>query len=120
MKILVVEDEPELLRFYKLLLEDLGHNVFLTKDGQECLDAYRMSVNANNTFDLVILDHRIPKKNGMEVAKEIASTNPSQKLLMITAFAGLLDLKESPKQLKIIQKPFDVDDLVRTMKEMTE
>lgn len=108
MKILVVEDEPELLRFYKVLLEDQGHDVVVTKDGDECLAAYQRALNTNNSFDLVILDHRMPKKNGMDVAKEITSKSPSQKLLMITAFAGLLDFKE---------KPFDVQELVSTLKE---
>lgn len=118
MKILVAEDELELLRFYKVFLEDLGHDVITSKNGEECLDSYHKALNMNKSFDLVILDHRMPKKNGMEVAKEIAAIAPSQKLLMITAFAGLLDLQVKPENMKIIQKPFDTEEFESIIKEV--
>ena len=41
MKVLVAEDEPEMLRSYRTLLEDLGFDVVTARDGQACLDAYR-------------------------------------------------------------------------------
>ena len=115
MKILVAEDEPELLRFYKVLLEDQGHEVLTARDGQECLNAYRMG-----GFDLVILDHRMPRMNGMEVAKEIAAMNPSQKLLMITAYSGVLDLAQKPAKMKIMSKPFEVDELLSVIGELSK
>jgi CheY-like chemotaxis protein len=119
MKILVAEDEPELLRFYKILLEDLGYDIVTAKDGQECLDAYRAASNTGTRFDLVILDYRMPKMNGMEVANKIAASAPSQKLLMITAFSGLLDPEQKPEDMKIMSKPFEVDELVSTIKELS-
>ena len=76
MKILVAEDEPEVLQYYKVLLEDLGYEVVTAKDGQKCLDAYRNIAGANRGFDLVILDHKIPRKTGIEVANEIAVMSP--------------------------------------------
>ena len=115
LKILVAEDEPELLRFYKVLLEDQGHEVVTTRDGQECLDAYRMG-----GIDLVILDHRMPRMNGMEVAKEIAAMNPSQKLLMITAYSGVLELAQKPAKMKIMSKPFEVDELLSAIGELSK
>ena len=118
MKILVAEDEPELLRFYKVLLEDQGHEVLTARDGEECLDAYRMGSKMKGSFDLVILDHRMPRMNGMEVAKEIAAMNPSQKLLMITAYSGMLDLAQKPANMKIMPKPFEVDELLSVINEL--
>ena len=110
-KILVAEDEPELLRFYKVLLEDMGHEVVTVTDGQECIEAYRKGEG----FDLVILDHKIPIKTGMEVAIEIAADAPSQQLLMITAYAGVLDLAQKPDNLMIMSKPFELDQLTKTI-----
>jgi CheY-like chemotaxis protein len=120
LKILVAEDEPELLRFYKVLLEDLGYDVVTARDGQECLDAYRTGLNTNSSFDLVILDHRMPRKNGIEVANEIVTMAPFQKLLMITAYAGVLDPVQKPENMKIMSKPFDVDELVSVIKELAK
>ena len=63
-KILVAEDEPQLLRFYKILLEQMGYDVVIAADGQECLSAYSAARNnkEKSGFDLVILDYRMPKK----------------------------------------------------------
>ena len=118
LKILVAEDEPELLRFYKVLLEDKGHEVLATRDGQECLDAYKASMKGG--IGLVILDHRMPKMNGLEVAMEIAAMNPSQKFLMITAFAGVLELAYKPANMKIMPKPFEVDELLSVINELSK
>ena len=121
LKILVAEDEPELLRFYKVLLEDQGYEVLTTRDGEECLDAYRTgSKMMKGDFDLVILDHRMPRMNGMEVAIEIAAMNPSQKLLMITAYSGMLDLAQRPANMKIMAKPFEVDELLSMIGELSK
>src|SRR5437867_6444116 len=94
LKVLVAEDEPEMLRSYRTLLEDLGFDVVTARDGQACLDAYR-----RGGFDLVILDYKIPRKNGMKVAKEIAAVATSQEMLMITAYAGIIDPEQKPEKI---------------------
>lgn len=120
MKILVAEDEPFTLQFYKLILESEGHKVVPTKDGNECLTAYFEAVNTKNTFDLVIVDYRMPGKNGLEVAKEIARTNPSQRLIMVTAYSGIMDLKEKPNNMKMLAKPFESDLLLNTINSLAQ
>jgi CheY-like chemotaxis protein len=122
-KVLVAEDEPEMLRSYRLILEDMGCEVVTTRDGQECLDAYRRTpsnTNTNRRFDLVILDYKIPRKNGVEVAKEIAAIAPSQNLLMITAYEDIIDPKQKPENMKIMGKPYDVDELIETIRSLTQ
>ena len=123
MKILVAEDEPEILRIYKLLLEEKGYQVFATEDGKQCLNAYKTelnkTMNGNIPFNLVILDYRMPEKNGIEVAKEILALCPGQELLMVTAYKGQLELQDQVLQkMQIIEKPFDVDELVSTITQL--
>jgi two-component system cell cycle response regulator CpdR len=115
MKILVAEDEPDILLFYKLILENEGHQVVATKNGEECLDEYNKNRDLDGGFGLVILDYRMPGKNGMEVAREIVRMVPSQTLLMVTAFSGVLEMEEKPVDMKILPKPFDPDQLVHTV-----
>lgn len=122
-KILIAEDESEVLRLYKLLLEDEGYQVFATIDGQECLDVYKTELDKTREnsppFDLVMLDHRMPRKNGVEVAIEILALCPTQRLLMVTVYAGQLDLQgEKLKKMQVIQKPFDADELLKTISEL--
>jgi CheY-like chemotaxis protein len=120
LKILVAEDEPEILRIYKLLLGEKGYQVIATEDGKECLDAYKTelnkTINGNIPFNLVILDYRMPEKNGIKVAKEILALCPAQELLMVTAYKGQLELHDKVlKKMQIIEKPFDVDELLVTI-----
>src|SRR5919109_1574182 len=123
MRILVAEDEPDISRTYKLALEDNGHEVIVTENGEECLGVYsnelkRMKINADNNsnnnnnkhpkttslyspsspFDVVVLDYRMPKKDGMEVAKEILDLNPNQRIIFASAYVRDT-LEDSVKQL---------------------
>jgi DNA-binding LytR/AlgR family response regulator len=55
----------------------------------------------------------------MQVAKEIAAMAPSQKFLMITAYADVIDTSQKPENMKIMAKPFDEDEFVSTIKGLT-
>lgn len=123
MKILVAEDEPEILRIYKLLFGEKGYQVTATNDGRKCLDAYQMALNKitdnESPFDLVILDYRMPEKNGVEVAKQILRQCPNQELLMVTAYKDQFELKDKDlEKMKIMEKPFDIDELLLTISEL--
>ena len=115
-KVLIAEDEPELLKAFKLLLQNEGYQAVTAKDGQECIDIYKSELKrtteSSPPFDMVLLDYRMPKKNGAEVAIEILALCPTQKLMMVTAFSGvneLIDVKL--KKIHVMPKPFDFDDL---------
>ena len=66
-------------------------------------------------FDAVVLDYRMPGKDGMEVAKEILELNPNQRIIFASAYVKET-LEDSVKELKrvveLMQKPFDADTLV--------
>lgn len=77
MDILIAKDEKDIAFMYTKLLEDTGHVITITYDGQECLDVYRdksrkmgESANVNShsqPFDVVILDHKLPRLGGFSV-----------------------------------------------------
>lgn len=64
---------------------------------------------SSSPFDAVVLDYRMPKKDGLEVAKEILALNPSQRIIFASAFVKET-LRESVKELRqvveLMQKPF--------------
>jgi CheY-like chemotaxis protein len=120
LNILIAEDEPEILRLYEIVLGAEGYKVSTTIDGQECVQAYTAAHNSGNPFDLVILDYRMPRKNGVEVAKEILALCPTQDLLMITAYKEQRDLQDQTvKKMQILEKPFDMDALVLVVRQLT-
>jgi CheY-like chemotaxis protein len=139
MKILVAEDEQSIASQYKMALESGGHEVQVTIDGENCLEAYTKALRhtkimttfknpesfANKDgvpvpFDTVVLDYRMPKKDGMQVAKEILALCPEQRIIFASAYV-LETLQESVKELgqvvELLQKPFDLDKLVDTIED---
>jgi CheY-like chemotaxis protein len=66
-------------------------------------------------YDAVVLDYRMPKKDGLQVAKEILAANPSQRIIFASAYVKET-LRESVKELRqvveLMQKPFLPEALV--------
>lgn len=131
MKILIAEDEHDLLSQYKELLEQNNHQVITTSNGEECLLSYRKEYekwaegknddsSPDTPFDALILDYQMPKKNGLDVAKEIISIVPNQRIIFASAFVENT-LQESIKTLKkiveLMQKPFELQALVDTIED---
>ena len=71
-------------------------------------------------FDAVVLDYRMPRKDGLQVAKEILDLNPNQRIIFASAYVQET-LEESVQKLKrvveLLQKPFDIDTLVDTIED---
>ncbi len=131
MRILIAEDEIDTAMQYKIALEDRNHTVVLAVDGDECLSIYKKTMNDNNSmynnngyiqsvFDVVVLDYRMPKTNGMKVAKEILALNPRQRIIFASAYVKET-LFDSIKQLRhvveLIQKPFELDTLINMIED---
>jgi CheY-like chemotaxis protein len=100
MKILIAEDEPKTLLILRLELEHRDHEVIATTNGEECINVYRSEYFAsarqqrastdrygesNRPFDVVVLDYRMPNKNGIEVAQEILKLNPKEIIIFASA-----------------------------------
>jgi two-component system, OmpR family, copper resistance phosphate regulon response regulator CusR len=79
-KILVVEDEAQVISFIKKGLTEEGFEVTAAMDGKTGLELFR-----NHTFDLIILDIMMPGMNGLEVCSEIRKENKVVPILFLTA-----------------------------------
>lgn len=73
-----------------------------------------------SSYDIVILDYKMPGMNGLEVAKEILAVNPYQRIIFASAYVDE-NLRESVKQLKLVielmQKPFSLSQLIDTVED---
>lgn len=134
MKILVAEDEPTISRQYKLALQEKGHHVTVTGDGAECVQVYQnamkdMAVSHGKAkgpskdrtpFDVVILDYRMPRKDGLQTAKEILQLEPGQRIIFASAYV-VDTLREAARELhqivELLQKPFGLDYLVEIVED---
>jgi len=86
MRILVVEDEPKVAGFIKKGLEEEAYAVDVAADGEEGL-----YMATSNAYDAVILDLMLPKKNGIEVMREVRAAGMNVPVLMLTARDTLED-----------------------------
>ena len=106
--ILVVDDEPLVCDALKMLLSFDGHKVQVAANGAEALAIYD-----KEPFDLVITDFEMPSMKGDELAAAIKARAPKQPVVMITAYAEMLNAAGNP--LKgvdcLISKPFLLENL---------
>jgi len=87
MRILVVEDEKKVASFIKRGLEEEKYEVITVHDGEEGLKAA-----LEKTFDLVVLDVMLPKKDGVTVMKELRGKKVMTPVLMLTAKDSVEDI----------------------------
>lgn len=117
--ILVAEDSPSYALLYKQIFESRGHTVTVTNDGEECVASYKnMTANSDaRQFDMVILDYSMPKKNGLETAKEILQIRPDQRILFISSFGDELTPKlralSNGINIDVLEKPFNSQSLIQ-------
>ena len=86
MRILIAEDESELAKGLKFLLEKNKFSVDIAADGAEALDYF-----CGGNYDVIILDIMMPKMNGLEVLRSIRRTGANVPILMLTAKAEIED-----------------------------
>jgi len=117
MKILIADDEPEILMLYKTFLESRGREVTTATDGKKCVDIYKRensSEHSESHFDIVILDQKMPFMTGLQAAVEILNINPQQKIIFASGYLEktLLEiLTKLNKAIAVIEKPFSLDVL---------
>ncbi|HXG74653.1 MAG: response regulator [Candidatus Nitrosotenuis sp.] len=122
MKILVAEDNVFTATQYTKALEKNGHQVIVARDGQECLEVYAGELSKpefdtldKNPFDVVLLDNNMPKKSGVEVAKEILDKRPNQRIIFASAYDINSLLKAPgtmPESVEVLQKPFSLNAMI--------
>ncbi|MEJ2085276.1 MAG: sigma-54 dependent transcriptional regulator, partial [Acidobacteriota bacterium] len=106
--ILVIDDEPSMLEFLSLLLEEVGYEV-TTADS---VAAGRKTVSEGD-FDLVLCDIIMPDGNGLDLLRDIKARNASTSVIMMTAYTSTKSAIEAMKRgaYDYVSKPFDVDEL---------
>ncbi|MFO7924267.1 MAG: CheR family methyltransferase [Bacteroidales bacterium] len=89
-KVIIAEDDPYSLEMLKFMLKATGIEMFAAEDGEEVMDLFN-----NEKVDIVLLDIRMPKKDGYELIREIRSKDPDIPVIAQTAFAMPEQIKAS-------------------------
>jgi len=116
-KILIADDEPNIVISLEFLMKREGFDVSVAADGEAALKAM-----AGNTPDLVLLDIMLPKKDGFEVCQQIRANPAWQDVKVVMLTAKGRDT-EMAKGLALgadvyMTKPFSTKDLVERIKQL--
>jgi len=115
--ILVVEDEPAMLKAVKRLLEHQGYKVLATRTPSEALLAARIHSGA---IQLVLTDVILPEMNGRELSEQLLPFNPSAKRLFMSGYTSNIIARHGVLDAGVdfIQKPFTSQDLTVKIREV--
>ncbi len=89
-RILVVDDDREFQRSLLKIFYKAGYQVNVASDSVQAL-----AVLNRRHYDLVVLDLKMPGKSGLEVLREIKTTTPDSKVIIVTAFGDSTSYREA-------------------------
>ena len=112
--ILIVEDETVMRESLRDWLTDSGYQVETAEEGEEALKTI-----AVQDFGLLILDLRLPGKDGLEILREARAKSPQLKGVIITAYPSVETAVEAMKEgaIDYLPKPFELNQLEKLIQE---
>jgi DNA-binding NtrC family response regulator len=115
--ILIIEDNEDLSFTILKVLQKEGYRIFTAKSGEEGLLVLRKEL-----VDLILLDLKLPKMNGLEVLSEVREIDSDMAVIMMTASTDVKPAIEAMKKgaLDYLMKPFELDELKLVVKKALE
>ncbi len=116
-RILVVDDEESVRYSFKRFLNSDNYHIDAAKNGAEALSKFR-----DNSYDLIILDVRLPDKSGIEILKELKEIDSKVVALIMTAFGDTETAINATKSgaFDYILKPFDIPAMKKVIADALE
>lgn len=116
-KILVIDDEPDLLKIATFRLKRSGYDILTAVDGREAVDILK-----NETPDLILLDLRLPAIDGYEICRRVKSDERTKNIPVIlftaSATASVADRIKETGANDCLIKPFEPETLLEKVKKL--
>jgi CheY-like chemotaxis protein len=110
-RVLVVEDEPAILRMIDAVLRDAGNETIPARDGESATRVIK-----SDPPDCVVADVRLPGKGGVELSRELHENGADIPVILISAY----DEPQDHDAERFIAKPFDISALTEAVAEVCE
>ncbi len=112
-KIFIVDDDQSLQRLYTLILKEAGFKIVDTAlNGKVAVEKYN---NFKVKPDIILMDHRMPIKNGLDAMIEILSVNNHEKIIFASADITVKEEALSLGACAFLDKPFNIGRLLTTI-----
>ena len=115
--ILIVDDDEQLRKSFKKIVEEEGYAVKSASTGEQCIKEVQ-----DNQIDLVIMDIKMPGMTGLQALKEIHKSQPKLPVIIMTAYGTTETAIEATKHgaFDYILKPFDVPEMLELIEKALE
>ena len=114
--VFIVDDEPILHELYGEILEFSGHEIVANAyNGDEAVEIFK---GRDNPPEIIIMDHRMPNKDGVETTKEILKINPNTKIIFASADTAVRNDALNSCACSFLSKLFTMSDLLAGIEEM--
>lgn len=106
--ILIMEDEEVVARGLEMVLTEEGYNVDLAFTGEQALETF-----ANDDYDLLVADLKLPDADGMDVVKTVKDEKPETEVVIITGYSSVNSAVDAMKMgvFDYLTKPFIEDEI---------
>ena len=116
--ILVVDDEPEIVKLVAKVMEARGHRVTMGHDGQEALDLV-----AKERPDVLVLDLNLPKVDGFEVCRRLKGADSTKAIPIVMLTAAYVSVEDATRGMgsgadEYVVKPFLREVLVHNVERL--
>jgi CheY-like chemotaxis protein/anti-sigma regulatory factor (Ser/Thr protein kinase) len=107
LRILLVDDDPVLIKSLQDTLQEDGHLITVTHGGREGIDAFSAAALGENGFDIVVTDLGMPHVDGRKVAAAVKDASPTTPVILLTGWGQrLIATDDTPAHVdKVLAKP---------------
>jgi len=111
--ILIVDDDKGILETMADILNELRFKVTIANNGYEAIDLVK-----NGTFDMILMDIKMPGIDGVETFKRIKRIKPASKIIFMTAYAfeELVAEARTEGAIDVLYKPVDIGNLEKMLR----
>ena len=113
-KLFVVDDDQALIKLYSLILNGIGFEIIdIALNGEIAVEKYK---RFSTKPDVILMDYRMPIKNGLDAMIEILEINEDERIVFASAD---IDIKQEALKCGacgFLNKPFSIDEIVGTIK----
>ena len=116
MRVLLVDDEEELVTALAERLSYRGIEADWSTSGSEALELAEV-----NTYDIAVLDVKMPNFSGIELKRRLEKTRPGMKYIFLTGHGSDEDFRAgSAEASQYLVKPLDIELLIETMRQVVQ
>jgi len=115
--IFLIDDDSSIITLFEKFLSVLGHEIVAKAfNGEEAVKIFH---EFRKVPDLILMDHRMPKKDGLTAAKEILNINNNCKIIFLSADYSIKDKAMALGAKYFLEKPFKLDKLSQIIEKVS-